>query len=301
MRAFRVGAVGVVSLVRCGVLAAGTVVVATYNVENYGPVDRRVDSVFRPAYPKPESEKRALRTAIKAVGADVLALQEMGGGPYLEELRRDLKSEGLDYPFSALTEAQDADRHVALLSRLPLKSVQNHGSLPFAYKGGTERVKRGLLEAVVADRDGDFTVFVVHLKSRLTERTDDPQAHERRLAEALAVRDVIRMRFPDPSRARFAILGDFNDGKSSHPVLRLGKTGTHVLAVCLPASDSRGETWTEVYRKEGIYTDLDHVLVSPGLLPFVATGAARIYDGPETAGASDHRPVWATLVISRKP
>jgi endonuclease/exonuclease/phosphatase family metal-dependent hydrolase len=300
MGCLRVGAVGVDFVVRAGILLAGAVVVATYNVENYGPVDRRIDSEFRPVYPKPEAEKRALRVAIEAVRADVLALQEMGGPSYLEELRRDLKSEGLDYPFSACVEAQDVHRHVAILSRLPLKSVQPHSSLEFAYRGGRERVKRGLLEAVVMDRDGEFTVFALHLKSRLTERPDDPQAQARRLAEALAVREFIRARFPDPARARYAILGDFNDGKSSPALRRLTRVGETVLCVCLTATDSRGETWTEVYRKEGIYTDLDHILMSPALLPAVSNGSARIYDGAETAEASDHRPVWATLLISPK-
>ena len=94
---------------------------ATYNVENYGPTGRRVGSAYRREYPKPESEKRALRTAIEAIRADVLALQEMGGPAYLDELRHDLKAEGLDYPYCALVEAEDAERHIALLSRLRLK------------------------------------------------------------------------------------------------------------------------------------------------------------------------------------
>ncbi len=278
-------------------MEAGTVVVATYNVENYGPVDRRVDGVFRPKYPKPESEKRALREAIEAMGADLLALQEMGGLSYLDELRHDLRAEGLDYPYTALVDAEDADRHIALLSRLRLSSVVRHSAIEFAYMGGTARVKRGLLEAVVSDPDGDFAVFVLHLKSRLQERPDDPGAQKRRLGEALAVRSLIRKRFPAASRARFVILGDFNDGNFSRTVRRMAQIGDETLAYCLPAADSRGETWTELYRREGSYTDLDHILVSPALRAAVEGASARIYDGPETAEASDHRPVVARLVI----
>ena len=286
---------------------AGTVVVATYNIENYGPVDRHVDGVFRPKYPKPESEKRALRTAIESIRADVLALQEMGGPSYLDELNRDLKAEGLDYPYSALVEAEDADRHVALLSRLRLKSIVRHSRIEFAYLGGTARVKRGLLEAVVSGPDGDFTVFVLHLKSRLTERPDDPGARTRRLAEAVAVRALIRKRIPAGSLSRFVILGDFNDGRNSRTVGRMERIGGGTGADCLPAADTRGETWTELYRREGSYTDLDHILVSPALQAAGAGAEARIYDGPETAGASDHRPVFARVytpaarVISVRP
>ena len=34
---------------------ADTLTVATYNVENYVAIPRRIDGAFRPAYPKPEA------------------------------------------------------------------------------------------------------------------------------------------------------------------------------------------------------------------------------------------------------
>jgi hypothetical protein len=54
---------------------------------------------------------------IRALDADLLVLQEMGGQAYLEELRRDLATEGLDYPHAFLLEADDGQRHVALLAK----------------------------------------------------------------------------------------------------------------------------------------------------------------------------------------
>ena len=62
--------------------------IATYNVRNYTAADRMVREVYRPEYPKPENEKSALRAVIKALDADVLALQEMGGEPYARVARR---------------------------------------------------------------------------------------------------------------------------------------------------------------------------------------------------------------------
>src|SRR3954464_14018242 len=86
-----------------GAIARGeTLVIATYNVENYGPANRMTDGGYRTDYPKPEDEKRALRTVIRGLNADVLVMQEMGPQLYLDELRRDLKTEGLDYPHAAL-------------------------------------------------------------------------------------------------------------------------------------------------------------------------------------------------------
>jgi endonuclease/exonuclease/phosphatase family metal-dependent hydrolase len=283
-----------------GIVAARaeTLTVATYNLENYVAADRMTEAGYRKDYPKPEAEKQALRAVIRGLDADILVLQEVGGAPYLDELRRDLKAAGIDYPVAVLLEGPDPDRHVALLARRPPRTVKRHADLGFTYFGAREKVKRGMIEATFATPAGDVTVFAVHLKSRFTDRPDDPQSALRRAAEAVAVRDAVLQRFPDPAAARFLILGDCNDGKDSKPVQHLLKRGGTAVAELLPAQDSRGETWTHWYRKEDSYSRVDHILVSPGLRPAVAGGAAGIYDGPATRAASDHRPVRVTLNLN---
>jgi endonuclease/exonuclease/phosphatase family metal-dependent hydrolase len=203
------------------VATASALTVGTYNVENYNLADRMVEGVFRQAYPKPEAEKQALRTAIRGFAPDVLALAEMGSAPFLEELQRDLKAEGLDFPHAVVLEAADADRHVAVLSRLPFKDVRRHAKVPVKYLGESDVVKRGVLEVTIATSAGDVTLFVVHLKSRRTERPDDPEGAAQRTAEAEAVRDLVLARFPDPAQARFMIAGDWNDTRNSKPVRAL--------------------------------------------------------------------------------
>jgi endonuclease/exonuclease/phosphatase family metal-dependent hydrolase len=285
----------VVGLLAAGLRAADVVTLATYNVENYGPANRMTEGGYRKDYPKPETEKAALRTVIRGMQADLLVLQEMGAGPYLEELRRDLKTEGLDYPHAALASAGDADRHVAILSKRPLRGVTTHTDLVFTYFGAKEPVKRGLLEATITTAAGDLTVFAMHLKSRITERADDPGSAIRRGGEATAVRDRVLQRFPVPAEGRFVMLGDCNDHRTSRPLGYLQKRGRTEIAKLLPAADSRGEGWTHAFRRDDTYTRVDHVLVSPGLIAAVRGGAARIFDGPGWREASDHRPVLVTL------
>ena len=277
---------------------AQTLTLATYNIENYCPANRMTADGFRGDYPKPEAEKQALRAVIRSLGADVIVLQEIGPRPYLEELRRDLAGEGLDYPHAIVVEAEDRDRHLGLLSKLPLKSVVRHTDLDFAYFGHREKVKRGLLEAVIATAAGDVTIFAVHLKSRLSDRADDPLSALRRAAEATAVRDCILRLRPDPGAARYVILGDCNDTRNSRTLQRLERRGQTVVAERLPAADSRGETWTEDFRREDTYTQLDHILVSPGLLAAVRDRRARIFDGAGVAAASDHRPLFVVLTVT---
>lgn len=279
------------------VAAAETLTIATYNVENYGPTNRMTEAGFRKDYPKPEAEKQALRKVIRGLAADVLVVQEMGEPAYVEELRRDLKMEGLDYPYSAVATAGDGDRRVALISRRPLKSVTTHTDMSFKYLDGRETVKRGLLEVTIATSGGDVTLFALHLKSRLTEHKDDPNSSVRRAREAEAIRDRVLKRFPEPASARFVILGDCNDHRASRPLAALQKRGKTDIAVLLRATDSRGESWSYTYRKEESYSRVDHILVSPVLQAAVEGGGAKIYDGPGVGVASDHRPVWVRLKL----
>lgn len=287
---------GLVSLFASGV-ASAAITVAAYNVENYTLADRMVDGVFRPAYPKPEAEKAALRQVISGINPDILAVEEMGGQPYLDDFQRELKQAGQDFPHAVVLEAADADRHVAVLSKLPFKEVKRHTHVPFTYFGQPDVVKRGVLEVVFATSEGDFSVFVVHLKSKRTERKDDPEGAIQRAQEAEAVRDLVLARYPDPAKGKFIICGDWNDTRGARPVRAMQKRGDTVIGELVPASDSRGEVWTHFFRREDTYSRIDYLLVSPALKPAVVGNTAAIWDGPGTRAASDHRALSLQLKL----
>jgi endonuclease/exonuclease/phosphatase family metal-dependent hydrolase len=282
------------------VLRAETLTLATYNVENYGPADRLTEVGFRKDYPKPETEKAALRRVLRAIDADVVLVQEMGDSSHLEELRKDLAVEGLVYLPGVVLAGTDADRHVALLSKRPWAAITAHTDLTFRYFGKNEPVKRGLLEVRLQVAGVELVLFGLHLKSRYTDRADDSMSALRRAGEATAIRDRVLLRCPDPTQARFVIMGDFNDDKASKPLMFLQQRGKTQIADLIPARDSRGESWTHVYGKIDAYTRVDHALVSAALMPAVKGGAAQIYDGLGWREASDHRPVVVTLEWSDK-
>ncbi len=267
--------------------------IATYNIQNYGPANRMTADGFRPSYPKPDEEKQALRQVLRAIDADVLVLQEMGPAEYLEELQRDLAAEGLDYPHRFLAVGADRERHVALLSRVPLRRTQTLAPT-HRYQRKLEPVKRGVLHVELETSRGPVALFGLHLKSRRTERKDDPEAREQRAGEAAAVRDAVLKQFPDPSQARFLILGDLNDVKTSRALRLLQKRGNQRVCDPVPAFDSRKESWTYHYAREDTYSRIDYVLASPAVRPDVL-GDGTIHDGPGVNEASDHRPVVVFL------
>ena len=274
--------------------------IATYNVENYVSTNRMTEAGYRPDYPKPEVQKRALRMVIRRLDADVLVLQEMGNRSYLDELCRDLKRDGLDYPHAQLLSGPDEDRHVAILSKREFTSVKPHATIEFPYFGAKAKVKRGLMEVSLRTSHGELTIFALHLKSRFSDRADDPQSALRRLGEAVAIRDTVLTRFPEPNRANFLILGDFNDDKSSKTLKRFQRRGQLRIARILPVTDGRGERWTHAYQKADNYTRVDHILISDPLFAAVKNQVGRIEDGPGVLEASDHRPVVVELEFADK-
>ena len=276
-----------------GPVAGESLRIATWNVANYGPTGRVTAAGYRSDYPKPESEKAALRAVLHLLDADVVALQEMGPPAYLEELARDLAREGLVYPHRVVA-ADDEPRRNALLSRLPLHAVLTHRDLEFPYLGRTTRLRRGLLEATLLTAAGELTVVVLHLKSPLSDDPRDPRAEALRRAEAGAVRERLQERFPDPRRDRFLLLGDCNEVPAGPAVLALRRRGRTELLRLAPAVDDRGDSWTHHYRRGDSYSRVDLILFSPATAPWIA-GPGEILDGTEVRRASDHRPVVLRL------
>lgn len=277
-------------------LSGETIRVASYNVLNYLEMDRLAEGEWRPAYPKPESEKSALRRVILEARPDVLAIQEIGGPGYLRELQRDLKADGWAMPYRTITTG-DADRRLAVLSRIPFVRSQTHDDLTFAYFGGRGSVRRGLLEVEFESEGGrPWHLFVVHLKSWFTERRDDRNAHRYRLGEAEAIRNYLVERFRGVKQKRYLVTGDFNDTRLSAPLRRLYSRGDYEITRELPALDSRGERWTYYYEREDIYRRVDFFLLSPELFEEAAGNSAHIVDTlPWARQASDHRLIYLDL------
>lgn len=272
-----------------------TVRVASYNVRNYLTMDRLVEGKWRPEYPKPEKEKRVIRSTILSVQPDILALQEIGSRKHLEELRRDLLNEGLEYTGSAWLEAHDEVRHVAALWKSHLKvEVVEHSNLPIKYMGKVDFVKRGMLELKIFDHKGSWSLFNLHLKSKYTNFKSDPLSTQRRTLEGRAARDKIIKIFPELEKERYLIVGDLNDSPVSGALRAFMKRGDRVLSIPIECYDSNGSRWTHYYKKEDSYTRIDYFLRSPG---WVEAGrvTGTIVSRPDYYQGSDHRLIWVDL------
>ena len=269
--------------------------VATYNLRNFLVCDRMVEGIWRREHPKPEKEKAAVRSIVSKVKPDILALQEIGPEPFFKELQKDLRTEGIAYPHQAWIEAEDENRHLAVLSKIPIVETRHHLDLDFKYFDGREKIRRGLLEVVFETHGVKWSLFVVHLKSKWTERKDDFEAVTRRTGEARAARDFIKKSHPPENSPRYLVTGDFNDHRDSAPVRRFLKSGDTQLTSIVPATDSRDEVWTHYWKKRDLYSRVDFFLATAPMLERVKDGRGVVADSPEAGTASDHRLVYVDL------
>jgi endonuclease/exonuclease/phosphatase family metal-dependent hydrolase len=156
-----------------------------------------------------------------------------------------------------------------------------------------------LLEVDIATNGQLWALYVVHLKSRLTDTADDPQSAAEREAEARTVRDIIRKEQPLANGALVAVVGDFNDARNSPPMLRFTELNSQPLFKIAPTADSRGETWTSSYGRADEYDRSDYILFSPALAAW-QKARGGIADLPQSLIASDHRLVWVDLQFPAK-
>lgn len=266
---------------------------ATYNLNNYLVMDRSVNGIWRKSYPKPESEKTAIRSIIKQVKPDILALQEIGPPPFLNELKNDLAQEGINYPYLVHMQGDDSVRHLSVISKIEPVEIVKHRDLAIRYQNRREFVKRGMLEISFERPNGKvFKLFVVHLKSRWTNVKSDPQSLQRRTLEAEACRDRIIERTFDLGNMDFLVAGDFNDHPESAPLRRLYQRGDLKIGTLVPASDTRGERWTYYYGRKVVYSLVDGFIASESLFPQIKDQLGHIVD---TLKGSDHRMVYLDL------
>lgn len=280
-------------------LIGETLRVATYNVKNYNLEHRFIDGRREASYPKPEKEKIALRQVIKVLNADVLALQEIGGAPFVAELQSDLARDGCPYPHSVTLPGPDEKRQLAILSRRPFSTIHRFPEIPVRYQRTDNLVSRGLLGITIATNEGPLSIYTLHLKSRLTDNKNDPAATAQRLAEAKAIQQTIAHRQNVAKEKHFLLLGDCNDSPTSLPLRHLAQAQRKSpFLLLLEPTDSRSEVWTYHNARDGFYSRSDYLLVSPALQPFLRQNA--ILDTPETRPASDHRPVYLELQFPPK-
>ncbi|MBY0311987.1 MAG: endonuclease/exonuclease/phosphatase family protein [Phycisphaerales bacterium] len=202
---------------------AGAIRVATYNIENLFDVEQPGVGSGTPTPRKPDEHRKAIAAAIKAIDADVLALQEIASKEVLIKFRDEyLKDLGYTY-VSSLDAGDGRQIEQSVLSRFPLKDELNWpdtkldavhpeklGRRANPDAGKPIEMARSPLRVTVtaapkdpAGKPYDLTLFVVHHKS-------GPFHSYQREAEAAKVLSLAKGFESEHAGANIVILGDFN-------------------------------------------------------------------------------------------
>jgi endonuclease/exonuclease/phosphatase family metal-dependent hydrolase len=277
----------------------GQLVFAAYNLEDYFQASDFPDG--REKYSKPEKSIAAEIHVIADIHPDVLGVCEMGPPGEFDSFRARLKAAGLDYPNTEYVAGPDPERHVALLSRLPIVSRQSATDVPFPIDGRTEKVRRGFVDVTINAGSGRAIRFIgVHLKSKLRD-TPENEAELRRIEAHLLRKHIDDALAADPG-ASLVVYGDFNDTKNSPSLMEVtgGKRAADGLKD-LFLRDAQGETWTEYWKTADVYSRIDYIMVTRNLTSMVDAGHSYVYRPPGWNEASDHCPVVATLRLGGQP
>jgi endonuclease/exonuclease/phosphatase family metal-dependent hydrolase len=289
-----------VGLLFAGNLCARDVVVASYNVENYLKMERRVDGKTVPDAPKPEEEIAAVIEVIKEINPDILGIVEMGDEPALEDFRARLKAAGLDYPEKEWVKGTDAARHIALLSRFPIVARNSRDDVPFELNGTRMRIGRGILDVTVKVSESDPLHLVgAHLKSRREVPEFDQMAM--RAKEAYFLREHLNTILKANPEENLLLFGDLNDTKNEYPVKELtGSAKDPQRLKDLFLTDRYGYRWTHYWQAADVYSRIDYLMVSQALWPKINMDKSGISSSKVWFKASDHRAVFTTIKIPEK-
>jgi endonuclease/exonuclease/phosphatase family metal-dependent hydrolase len=139
-----------------------------------------------------------------------------------------------------------------------------------------------------------LSVFIVHFKSKRTVDDDDPQSAKWRLAEALAVRRIVEQRLAEDPDAWIAVVGDFNDTPESRPIKALTEP-VDDRGVLVDLIGRETDTPPVTYLRSPYRSQIDYIMVTPGLAACYVAGSARVINQPNMMQASDHTPIVASF------
>ena len=246
-----------------------------------------------------------IRERLHELAPDVVFLQEVQGAHQRHSRRHVqwpqaaqhefLAHEGGHTAYGRNAVYRDGHHGNAIVSRFPIVRRDSLPKVRFELNGTQQSVKRGFLDVTVQVTPGyQLRCVGAHLKSKLP--TPEGEALIRR-HEAAKLRGQLDAVLKAEPAVNLLCYGDFNDSKNQPMFTEItGVRGTPSHMTDLPARDSHGDRWTHHWNVADEYSRIDYLFASPGRLPEVKRDTATVYRSEFWETASDHRPVFVTIL-----
>ncbi len=260
-----------------------------YNVKNFLESDTYKDGKISGTRYKPDDEISALIDVIAEAKPDIIGICEIGEVQDLEKLKRLLSARGIVYPYSEHVDAADSVRHLALLSKHPLKS-KSYTTLTYHIGEKKFPLRRGLLHVEIVIEDKAFHALGIHLKSK--RPAEYASQATMRLKEAQLVRQKADEILSQSPEIKLFLYGDFNDTfKSSTLNILKGNHRSDQRLEPLDLTAPNGSFWTYYWDYQRVYSTFDYILCSKSMLDHVNFERSGILSSDKVKIASDHRPL----------
>lgn len=279
--------------------ASRKITVASYNVLNLMDVFDDPYTNDEQTKIKPRHDTEAVASAIKSLGADVIAITELENEGVLRAMVNEfLPMEGYDYIYAGQTNDGRGVR-TGILSRLPIVSATTYRFNELTFPGATRtwNFARDLTQVrVQASPTKTMDLFIVHFKSR-RDSFKDPMSANWRYAEAYEAQKHIGALLQRDADAWVVMLGDFNDTPETRTMKLLlePQDGKPALLRDMHASLPAAKRIT--YLHEPYRSTIDYILASPDLAKHLVKNSPFVGEDRDLLKGSDHAPLAVTFSL----
>ena len=270
------------------------ITIAAYNILNMFDVYDNPYTRDEGTRVKPHRETEQVAAAIRAMNADVVAVEELENVHLLDAMVQELLPD-MGYQYIAAGASNDG-RGITngFISRIPVSSITSYRlrELHLPGKNRTWKFARDLVRVTLQVNDKQtLDLFIVHFKSKRTTE-GDPQSANWRLTEATEVRKIFNKLLEDDPDACAVLVGDFNDTADSPTLAELLKDQGDTKA---PLIDLHAGSQVNTYLNAPYQSKIDFILATPALAKRVVPGSAKVITDEALLKGSDHAPVIATF------
>lgn len=258
-----------------------------WNLKNYAGLAAPAESLPAGTTRKSPGSAELIHQTLVQAAPDLVLLAEMGSREDLAFLQNALKTAGRDLPNAEWVDGPDPDRHVALLSRFPVKS-HSVPNLRFDIGGRIERIQRGILDVEIVLGERVLRLVGVHLKSRRV--VAESSESEIRRWEADRVRRHLDEILANHPELPILLAGDLNDTKEGVVTRALSGQSDAQKIRWLDLKDNSGTAWTYYSNETDTYERIDFAGVSRNF-PWKLEAGSGIRGDGRLQKASDHRPL----------